>query len=116
MKKFALILLLSFAAIFFFSQQTFAQRYDEAQYNYADVKTGIIYQLYLKFNGYQVQVWMKNNRATEWSVCTVTGSNDDVITVKLGTTVYNLKLDPYNEDVIVVHNANYTQKWKYLKQ
>lgn len=116
MKKYLIIFLLAFGALTVLSQEAQAQRYDEAQYNYADVSSGIIYQLYIKFNGYQVQVWMKNNRSKDWSACSITKTTDDVISFKLGTTQYHMKLDPRNEDVVVLYNANYSKSWRYLKQ
>lgn len=94
-----------------------AQRNDEMEYNYADVNSGVIYQLYFRFKGYQVQVWMKNNKQTKWSECTVTNTNNDVISFKFGATQYHAKLDPNNTDAVVLYNGNYSQQWKYyLKQ
>lgn len=99
-----------------FNTDTYAQRYDEAEYNYADVNSGVIYQLYLKFSGYQVQVWMKNNKQAEWTPCTVTSTSDEVISFTINNTAYNAKLDPNNTDAIVVYNGDYTKSWKYYKK
>lgn len=104
---------------FFFilgSEESYAQRYDETEYHYADANSGVIYQLYFKFSGYQVQVWMKNNQQTNWSACTITSSNNNVISFKLGATQYHAKLDPNNDDAVVLYNGDYSKYWKYYKK
>lgn len=115
-KLFVTFFLICIVSVMGNTTETYAQRYDEAQYDYADSNTGVIYNLYMKFNGYQVQVWMKNNQQKDWSPCTVTSSNDDVISFKLGATQYHAKLDPNNTDAVVVYNGAYSQKWKYYKK
>ena len=96
----------------------FAQRYDEVEYAYADVNSGIIYQLYLKFSGYQVEVWMKNSTQSDWSTFKVTSSDDKSIGVKSSSgNQYYIEMDPYNQDAIILYNADYSSSWKYyLKQ
>ena len=116
MKKIIAILLFASLAIGFSSTDLHAQRYDEAQYDYADSNTGTVYQLYLRFKGYQVSVWMKAFSAKEWTTYQVLETNDNVITVKNKNLTYHLKLDPNNEDVVVVYSSDYKHSWKYLKK
>ncbi len=111
------ILLLFIAVISFsFTTTVNAQEKHEAQYEYPDSNTGVIYQLYLRFNGYQVNVWMKDSRQKEWSTCTVTHSNDETISFKLGQTQYHIQLDPNNEAAVVLYSADYASKWTYYKK
>ncbi len=59
---------------------------------------------------------MKDNRQTEWSACTVTNSNDQTISFKLGQTQYHIELDPNNEAAVVLYNAGRTAHWTYYKK
>lgn len=53
---------------------------------------------------------------TDWSPCTVTNSNDETITFTNSGYTYNAELDPYNDDAVVLYNADYTRSWKYYKK
>lgn len=115
MKKIVTILMIAVFSLAIGNKEAKAQNEHNGQYNYTDVKTGSIYNLYIKFSGYQVQVWIKNNTSKKWLACTVTKTSDEIISYKYGKTKYNAKLDPNNKSAIVVWNADYTQKWVYYK-
>jgi len=90
-----------------------AQDSYDVEYLYSDVNTGVIYQLYLRFSGYQVQVWMKNNSQSDWTEADVTYSSDEAISYTLSGTKYHIELDPYNEDAVILYNSDYSSSWKY---
>jgi hypothetical protein len=115
-KVVAVTFVLFFALMLGTTENLSAQRYDEAQYEYSDSANGIIYQMYLRFKGYQVQVWMKTHTAKEWTEYAVTSSNNETISVKNGASTYHLRLDPANEDVVVLFSGDYKNSWKYLKK
>jgi hypothetical protein len=112
----SLTFVLFFAMMLGTTEDLSAQRYDEAQYEYSDSANGVIYQMYLRFKGYQVEVWMKTHTATEWTAYTVTESSNQTITVKNGSSIYHLELDPANEDVVILYSGNYQNSWRYLKK
>ncbi|MBN2664830.1 MAG: hypothetical protein JXR68_14365 [Bacteroidales bacterium] len=118
MKKIIFVLIFAITGSLFGLSDAFSQRYDEAEYDYSDVNSGIIYQLYLKFSGYQVTVWMKNNQQSDWTTCTVTSSDDETISFTTATGYqYHIELDPYNEDAVILYSSDFTSSWKYyLKQ
>lgn len=116
MKKLITVFTLAVFAVVLSTNDANAQRYDEAQYNYADASTGTVYQLYLKFSGYQVRVWMKSHSQTQWTEYNVVETNDKTITVSSGTYKYHLEIDENNPDVVVMYTADYSKSYRYLKQ
>lgn len=75
----------------------------------------MIYQLYLKFNGFQVQVLMKNNKQTDWTASTVTKSDNVTISFTNSSYQYHIKLDTYNEDAVILYSGDYGASCKYYK-
>lgn len=116
MKKVVATLLLFTAISFLAGTEVMAQENSRTEYHYADSKSGIIYQLFIEFKGYQVSIWVKNNKQAKWSACKVVNTNNEVLTYSLNGTTYHAKLDPNNSDAVVVYSGDYKTKWKYYKK
>ena len=116
MKKVVTVLVVALFMLTAANTELSAQRYEEAQYNYSDTRTGKIYQIYLKFKGYQVQVWMKEFSQANWAEYRVEETNDETITVSYNGVRYYLEIDENNPDVVVMYTADYASSFRYLKQ
>lgn len=117
MKKLVFILAITAFLSAFSSTHAEAQRYDEAQYEYSDSNAGVIYQMYVKFSGYQVQVWMKTHTQKNWLEYKILETTDENITIQYkNNEKLHMQLDPNNEDVIVLYNSDYSKSWRYLKK
>lgn len=119
MKTMMLSLCALFLSLFAVSNSAQAQTAEEHYYYYTDVNTGVTYTLYMKFMGYQTEVWTTStNIGNKWYKGTVTYSSSQAISFTDGysSKKYHIEMDPRNLSAVKLFSEDRKNSWRYWEK